>query len=256
MREFIRRVLRVMSRDKADPLLLTGIDMSDQQIKVVVLGLSERGEGKTSHRPLDPLSVEYEAADFRLMASVIESCNAEDIVENLARATSIGGKSPAAAAMSVAAEDTYIRSLTVDATLSPEEIEDAVLAEAERFLPYSLGEAYLDYALSSPDDREQGVASWSSEMLPPKRLTIVACRREVVDSRIALAKKAGLSLKLIEPAAFASARALELCDSGSTNPFSLMEVDSKLDLLEIEQNAPALLVACGLAMRRAPRDVN
>ncbi len=88
---------------------------------------------------------------------------------------------------------TFVRVLTMP-KVSKENLESAVMAEAEQYLPVATGELYFDFEVSDSEEKE------TQEVL------VVAAPKKIVDSYLTLFSLLGLELAALETTISASTR--------------------------------------------------
>lgn len=126
-------------------------------------------------------------------------------------------------ALAITRSSTIIKNITIDSRLTADELETRVYVEAKHQFPDLIGDSYLDYTIvgkSSKDETQLDVI-------------LVACRKNVVDSYIALLHLAGVTPKIVDVNSFAFERALlEIANSTSANrTVALLNLDSSLSTL-------------------------
>jgi type IV pilus assembly protein PilM len=104
------------------------------------------------------------------------------------------------ACVAVAGSSVMTRTIAMPATLSPEEMEEQILIEADQYIPYSLDEVRLDFEI-------QGQNETNPELV---NVLLAASRKEIVDDRVEVMIKAGLRAKIVDVEAFAMENAFTL----------------------------------------------
>lgn len=90
--------------------------------------------------------------------------------------------------------------LQVNDDLNESEIEEFIIMEADKYIPYPIEEINLDFEVIGPSSK-------NATMLD---VLIVASRTENVSSRVDAATKAGLQAKIVDVESFAIERAIQL----------------------------------------------
>ena len=85
------------------------------------------------------------------------------------------------ATVAVSGSAVMTKVITMPASLTDDEMEEQIMAEADQYVPYSLDEINFDFEM-------QGVNEDNPEMV---NVLLVACRRENVEDRVEALLKAG-----------------------------------------------------------------
>ena len=93
--------------------------------------------------------------------------------------------------------------IQVSSGLNEQEIEELVVSEADKYIPYPIDEINIDFNIVGPSTK-------NSAMLD---VLIVASRAENVSNRIEVMSRAGLELKIVDVESYAVERAAELLAS-------------------------------------------
>lgn len=115
-------------------------------------------------------------------------------------------------ALSVPTFRTYTREIQLP-KMSSTEIKEAVLTEAEQYIPRPLDELYLDYTITAQTATEITVYT-------------VAVSKKIIDSYSALVRVLGLELVFVEPSIISSTRLLQL-DPNYAIPGVLVDFGSR-----------------------------
>jgi len=227
---------------------LVGIDLGPDAVRVLQL---TRGDGglQVSHYACEPLPpgavVEGHLADARAVGTAI------------ARARERSGTRARSAAAALAYPVAVLKLVAVPARLSEADLEAQLEIEAARHLPAASGPLHLDFELLGPlpDDPNQ------------VHVLLAVARAAAVNRCIAALKIGGLRTAAVEIEALALARALAVLAGqalSSDQVISLNRQSAELPKIshtllaqtvppeEIEHHSPALLLACGLALRELP----
>src|SRR6185503_2539877 len=89
--------------------------------------------------------------------------------------------------------------------MSREDLKEAVRLEAEQYIPIPIDNLYIDYEISSQDDKNM-------------ELLLVAASRKIVDSYLELLQSLDLEPVAFEPSINASARLLKITGNASSEP--------------------------------------
>lgn len=168
-----------------------GIDISSTSVNIVEI--SGKGEARTiegyGNEALPPNSVE---------GHVIKDI---DAVAQCIRQLIIRARLKSKFA-TLAVPDSAVISkiLQVNEDLNETEIEEFIILEADKYIPYPIEEINIDFEIIGPSEKNPAMLD----------VLIVASRTENVSSRVDAAIKAGLQVKIIDVESFAIERALQL----------------------------------------------
>ncbi len=174
---------------KRDHLL--GIDISSAAIKLLELS-------KTGTR----YKVESYAVAPLAQDAVIDNniSNAEIISEAIKVALKLSGTRSRHACVAIAGSSVMTKIIPMSAHLSPDEMEEQIMVEADQYIPYSLDEVRLDFEV-------QKVNEANPEMVD---VLLAASRKENVDERVDVLEQAGLKASIVDVGAFAMENAFTL----------------------------------------------
>ena len=116
-------------------------------------------------------------------------------------------------AISVPAAHTYTREMQLP-KMPGKELHQAIVSEAEQYIPRPLDELYLDYTVNDSTTSEVSVYT-------------VAVPRRIVDSYMLLSRILGLEAVLVEPSISASTRLLTLGDTDEPVPSVFIDFGTK-----------------------------
>lgn len=170
---------------------LLGVDFSAAAIKVLELGRSGSGY-KVEAFAVEPLP------DGAVVDKEIRDAGA--IGAALQRAVKRSGTRLKHCAMAVPSSTIITRTLRFSNKLSDAELEGQVSVEADQYIPYSLEDVSIDYQVLGTNTANPDLVD----------VLVVASRKEHVESRIAIAKGAGLTAQLVDVEAYAIEHATSL----------------------------------------------
>jgi hypothetical protein len=191
---------------------LIGTDISSSAIKMVEI----MDAGKSMYR------VERYAIEPLPRDSVVEGDinNIGAVSDALKRAHKRLGSSVKNLALALPNAAVISKRILVPAGLSEEDLELAVQAEANQYIPFSLDEVNIDFqvlgpAPNSPDDVE---------------ILIAASRKEKIEDRVAATEQAGLKAAVVDVDVFAAQTAFELIEDqfperGKDQNIAMVEID-------------------------------
>src|SRR5437588_403599 len=241
---------------KAPPLF--GLDISSSSVKMLEIVEAGKGSYRVERYAIEPL-----ARDAVVDGNIN---NLEAVTDAVRRAHKRLGTRTKHVAMAVPTGAVISKKIVVPASLREEELEVQVEGEANQYIPFALEEVNLDFQAvgPSPTNPEE------------EEVLIAATRKEKVEDRVAVAESAGLKASVMDVESFAQQMALSLViqqlpgggkdqnipgldevvntraqvPTSVANPFAAMETSPRIQLKRLMIDAPSLIVACGLAMRR------
>jgi type IV pilus assembly protein PilM len=177
-------------RSKAPSLV--GVDIGSMSIKLVELAAVGKGAFRLERYVIEPLPREV-VVDGNI-------ANLEQVTEALKRAYKRLGARNRNVALALPAAMVITKKIVVPAGQREEDLELAVEAEANQYIPFALDEVNLDFqtlgpAPNNPDDVE---------------VLIAASRKEKVEDRVAAAEAAGLKPRVMDVESYATQDAFEL----------------------------------------------
>lgn len=207
---------------RREPEAMIGLDVGSSSAKLVELGRQRSGQRVLLGCDSEPLSgawtVDGRVADF------------EATVRALRRLVARSGTRTRKAAMALPSAAVITRRVALPAGLSERELQAQVAVEADRYLPYPVEEASLDFCPLGPS------LTTGDEI----DLLIASARREQVDEFQSLAEAAGLELEVLDVASFVSRRMVAHLnspgaeDAGTT--LALVEMAAHTTSLQVIQN--------------------
>lgn len=198
---------------------LLGLDISTTAVKL--LELSKSG---------DRYRVESYAVEPLPANSVVEKniTDVQAVGDAIKRAVKRSGSRVKHAAAAVAGSAVITKIISMEAKLSPDEMESQIQLEADQYIPYPLDEVNLDFEVigPSPDD--------------PERVDVLlaASRRENVDVRVDAIQLAGLTAKVIDVEAYAMENAVRLLtqqlpDNGAGKTIAVVDIGATMTTLNV-----------------------
>lgn len=181
---------------------LLGIDIGSTSIKVLQIatsGAQNRVEGYAS-LPLPQNAVE---------ANTIKDLDA--VTDTLSKALVQGAFTCKQVAISVPDSSAISKIIQINQGLNETEIEEIILMEADKYIPYPIDEINLDFSVIGPSTKNTAMTD----------VLIVASRTENVNNRIEAVKRAGLEPLIVDVESYAIERCAQLftteLPSGGTN---------------------------------------
>ena len=182
---------------QSEPLL--GIDIGSSSVKIVELSKSgtEIKVQSAGTFPLPPNTIVEGRID-----------NVEALALTLQRAIQKLRTKAKHVAIAVPGSAVITRVLEMPAGLSDNEMESQLLLEAEQYIPYSLDEVAIDFAVLDTDSDEED--NEDEEAQRRTKVLLVACRKESTDALLALIEGADLEAKIIDVEPFCLERVYPL----------------------------------------------
>ncbi len=191
---------------------LVGLDISSSSVKL--LELSRKGDRfhveSYAIEPLPPNAVtDKQIAD------------AKAVGEAISRAINRAGTRTKDAAVAVAGASVITKIVELPATLSGDDMEEQIKAEADQYIPYPIDEVSLDFEVL-------GASAKNGEMV---EVVLAACRREQVESLCAAVEIGGLKPRVVDVEAYALENACQFLehqmpDSGRKRTIAVVDMGS------------------------------
>jgi type IV pilus assembly protein PilM len=176
---------------KKKPDVLLGLDISSTSVKLLELSRSN-GQFRVEAYGVEPLPPQ----------AMVEK-NISDVAgvgEAIKRVTAQARPSTKSAAVAVAGSAVITKTIELDGSLTDEQMEAQITAEADQYIPYPLEEVAIDFEVQGASERnEQQV-----------EVLLAACRRENVEMREAALQAGGLKAAVVDIEAHAMKRAVDL----------------------------------------------
>ena len=163
---------------------LIGLDISSSAVKL--LELSRRG---------DQFVVEAYAVEALPVNAVADKqiIEPEVVAEAIKRAVQRAGTRTKNAAVAVAGSSVITKIIQMSSSLSEQDMEEQIKAEADQYVPYPIEDVNMDFEVLGPSGKDAGTVD----------VLLAACRREQVDQRITALELAGLKPTVVDIEAYA-----------------------------------------------------
>lgn len=192
-----------------DPHVI-GLDISSTTVKLVELTRKGVGYQVAAYatEPLPPNAVvDKQIADPQLVAGAI------------GRAVNRSGTHARQAAVAVSGTAVISKIIQMPATLTEDELEEQIQAEADQHIPYPVDEVNLDFQLIGPNAKNPEVSD----------VLLAACRKEQVDQRCAAVELAGLTPRIVDIETYALENASlflqhQMPDAGNGRTIALVDL--------------------------------
>lgn len=198
---------------------LIGLDISSTAVKLIEL--SRKGE---------QFHVEAYAVEPLPNGAVVDKQvnDPQLVAEAIARAVQRSGSRTRQAAVAVAGTSVISKIIEMPASLTEDELEEQIRAEADQYIPYPIDEVNLDFEVV-------GINAKNSEMVD---VLLAACRKEQVDHRCAALELAGLQPKVVDIETYALENASQFLrhqmpDGGQGRTIALVDIGANNTLVVI-----------------------
>jgi type IV pilus assembly protein PilM len=161
--------------------------------------------------------------------------NVNMIADTIKVALKQSGTTLKQATVAVAGSSVMTKIITMDASLSEDDMEEQIMIEADQYVPYSLDEVNFDFEV-------QGFNESNPEMVD---VLLAASRRENVDNRVEALSKAGLKTKIVDVEAFAMENAFTLlaeqfADSIEGQTVAIADIGASITTLNVLHNSRSI----------------
>ena len=197
---------------------LLGVDISSSSIKILQLsavGSSLRLDNYVVRSPPANAVVDKNISDI------------EALGECIGAAVNILKPSVKDAAVAVAGSAVITKTIEMNAALTDSEMENQIVVEADRYIPYPLDEVSVDFERQELSERNPGMVE----------VLLAACRRENVDTRVSALELGGLSARVVDIEAYAVERAFSLCaeqiGSADRQTVAIIDIGSMMTTLNV-----------------------
>src|SRR5512140_1158466 len=171
---------------------LVGVDISSMSIKMVELSDVGKGNYRLERYTVEPLPKDV-VSDGNI-------ANLDQVADALRRAWKRLGSRNRNVAMALPAAMVITKKIIVPAGQKAEELELAVEAEANQYIPFALDEVNLDFQILGPAPNNPDEVE----------VLIAASRKEKVEDRVAIAETAGLKPRVMDVESYATQEAFRL----------------------------------------------
>jgi len=198
---------------------LIGLDISSSAVKL--LELSKSG---------DRYNVEAYAVE-PLPANVISDKQVMDpklVGEVIARAVNRAGSRSKNAAVAVAGSSVITKLIFMPASLTEQEMEEQIKAEADQYIPYPIEEVNMDFQILGPSAKDKTTVD----------VLLAACRKEQVEQRMAALEIAGLKPLVVDIEAYALENACQFMrhqmpDGGKGKTIAVVDMGASMTSLMV-----------------------
>jgi type IV pilus assembly protein PilM len=166
-----------------------GLDIGSGFLKVAVIDHSGGGpavEKLVVHQLGGDAIVEGDVMDPGLVAETIDALFVEEGIHDRDVVASVGGR------------DVIIKPIQMD-RMKKDDAREVIRWEAEQHVPFDMDDVQLDFEITDPGDEGLQMS-----------VLLVAAKRELVETKIALLEEANLNPRIIDVDAFALHNALEM----------------------------------------------
>lgn len=220
-----REIIFVLKLWKSKHRPILGIDITSSAVKI--LEISKNG---------DSYCVENYRSEV-LPTTALEGTTIKDIgivancINKLCGGSHFHGKE---VALAVPDSAVIFKTVAINDGLNEEDLEELVVLEADKFIPYPIDEINLDFEIHGPNAKNSAMMD----------ILIVASKAENVSTRVEAVTQAGFEARVVDVESFAVERAIqhiakELPDEGK---------DKVIAIIDIGVNYTHLFVLNGMSM--------
>ncbi|KTD23724.1 pilus assembly protein PilM [Legionella israelensis] len=202
---------------------ILGIDVSSTSVKILEIS------GEAPNYQLNAYASEL-LPEKAVEANVIKDVDA--VAGCIKRATSRAKFSTKLAAAAVPDSAVINKVIQINEGLNDEEMEELVVMEADKYIPYPIDEINIDFEILGPSAK-------NSTMLD---VLIVASRAENVSNRAEVLTQAGLEAKIVDVESYAVERAVQLI----APDLPAEGVDKVIAVIDVGANYTHLFVLHGM----------
>ena len=201
--------------------MMIGLDISSSSVKMIELSRSG-ARFKVERYAVEPLPAN----------SVVEKniTDIEAVGETIAAVLRRAKPKSKFAAIAVAGSSVITKVVSMDASLSEDEMETQIAVEADQYIPYPLNEVNMDFEIIGPTEANEGYVD----------VLLAACRTENLDARVDALELADLKAKVADVEAYAMERAFGLIapqlDNGEEQVVAIVDVGATMTTLNVISN--------------------
>ncbi len=202
---------------------LLGIDISSSSIKIIQL-LTD-GNDKYCVEGYGKLMLPDKAIEGGIVKDISAVADTIRQIMSMARLTC------KQAAIAVPDALAISKIIQINEGLSESDIEELVIIEADKYIPYPIDEINLDFSVLGPSSKNSAMQD----------VLIVASRAEIVNARVEALRLAGLETKIVDVESYVVERAAQLLKSslpagGENKVIAIIDVGAKYSHLFVLQN--------------------
>jgi len=158
--------------------------------------------------------------------------NVDIIADAIKMAYKQSGSKLKQAAVAVAGSSVMTKVIAMPASLTDDEMEEQIMAEADQYVPYSLDEVNFDFEVQDQNEN-------NPEMV---NVLLAASRKEIIEGRVEALAKAGLKARIVDVEAFAMENAFALLvdplpDSIEGQAIAIVDIGSTMTTLNVIYNS-------------------
>ena len=203
--------LKGLFKKKQQPTL--GVDLGSHTLKIVEFsGNGQRKKVKKIGRALLPQGAIVDG-------SIKEHETVQGVLENL-----LSNLQPTLkkTSTSISGYSVIVKKIHVP-YMSEQEMEENLLVEAEKYIPFEISDVYIDFSVLKTYEDENGGSD----------IFLVAAKKEIVDEYASLLEGVGLTPSVIDVDAFTLANAFELAYGQVEEPAVLIDIGARKANLNI-----------------------
>lgn len=170
---------------------ILGVDISSFSVKILELSRSGDQYRVEAYGKADLPENAMEGSTIKDVAAVAKC------IKKIMETTSFSSKS---AALSIPDSSTISKIIQVNDTLTEQDIEELIISESEKYIPYPIDEVNIDFNVIGPSAKNSAM----------RDVLMVASRAENVNNRVEVTRLAGLQAQIIDVESFAVERAAQM----------------------------------------------
>jgi len=204
---------------KKKPDVLLGLDISSTSVKLLELSRNH------DRFRIEAYGVEPLPPQAMVEKNISDVAGVGEAIKRLVARTKPSSRS---AAVAVAGSAVITKTIELDASMTDEQMETQITAEADQYIPYPLEEVAIDFEIQGPSERN------------PQQVEVLlaACRRENVEMRDEALKLGGLKAAVVDIEAHAMKRAVDLMrptldDGEPASVIAIVDIGSTMTTLSV-----------------------
>lgn len=159
------------------------------------------------------------------------------VAKSIKSALKMSGTKLKQATVAVAGSSVITKLITMEASLSEEEMEEQIMIEADQYVPYALEEVSFDFEV-------QGISESNPDMV---NVLLVASRRENVENRVEALARAGLKTKIVDVETFAMEHAFafladQFVDSIDGQTVGIVDIGATITTLNVLHDGHSIYI--------------
>jgi type IV pilus assembly protein PilM len=218
-----KEVYVVFSLLKPKQQSLLGIDVSSSSIKIIQL--STEGDGRYCVEGYGMRTLPEKAVEGALLKDI------NVVADTIRTVTAMFHLTSKQAAISVPDSLAISKVIQISEGLTENDIEELVVIEADKYIPYPIDEINIDFSVIGPSAKSSALED----------VLIVASRAEIVNSRVEALRLAGIETKIVDVDSYVVERVAQLFKSSlpagiENKVVAIIDIGGKYSHLYVLQN--------------------